>query len=104
MDKNCSNCYWERGEDYQRHCYFKNETPDVDICDRFAYKCECKMDTAGYEYNGKLYCGDCIKEKLGIQEYTITHFSDANGEYLGSEDVDLIDILRKCDRKIKELR
>lgn len=104
MDKNCNSCYWKRGEDYKSHCYFKDEKYGINPCDNFTYKCECEMDSANYEYKDKIYCEDCIKTKLGIQEYTITHYSDANGEYLGNEEDDFIDILIKCDRSIKELR
>lgn len=104
MEKKCNNCYWERGEFYKRHCYFENVKPNVDTCNKFTYKCDCDMDSANYEYKGKIYCEDCIKTKLGIQEYTITHYSDADGEYLGSEDDDFIDILHKCDSDVKELR
>lgn len=102
MNEQCNKCYYKSlGED---KCIRGVENISGE-CDRYVGYCEVcdNGEQEEYELDGVKYCTSCLMKELGIQTYSFEYYEDANGEYLGDENDDMIDVLRKENLDIKEL-
>lgn len=100
MDKSCDNCYWASSN--RGNCYYFEDKPESNICDRFDYKCcECDGENATHEYKNNLYCTDCLLKELDVESWTVTHYM-VDGEYLGSDD-DIDGVIENLSKDINEI-
>ena len=95
-EKSCENCYWKL-DNYSRWCCNNKEKPKENVCKEHNFKCKCGNE-AGYKYNGKVYCSDCVLKEFGVEECTTTEYY-LDGEFLGtSNDIDeVIEILDEIE-------
>lgn len=91
MDKTCNKCYWES-------ICKKDKSA---ICSEFEYECECG-GLAIVTRDNKMYCNSCALELTDIEESMQTHYH-LDGEYLGSDNDDIEDIILMADCGFKKI-
>lgn len=102
MCKNCDNCYWNYKENKGDWCGFKEVVPKERVCDKHDYECISCSDQAEYKYKGDALCSNCLLEELGVETYTVTHYT-LNDEYLGSDD-DISEVINNiADKNIQTI-
>lgn len=101
MSKNCNNCYWKFEVNIDEWCARGKAKPSEEFCDGHNYKCTCCDEEAEYKYENQYLCSKCILEKLGVKEYTVTHYT-LDDEYLGS-DGDIREVISNINKDIEEL-
>lgn len=102
-DKNCKKCYWKfYWIGINKHCAYHKEF-DGEVCDKFSSECSiCNCNQSEFKYENEMYCQECLFEELGVEPYSIVHYS-FNGEYIGNEN-DMREVLNNLDCfKIEEL-
>lgn len=101
MSKSCDICTL-KFKYSNRYCVVNDKKPLDSVCDSFEYRCEECIESADYIYKGARLCFNCLKDKLGIEEVTIaTYYVD--GEYIGSESDNILDVLRQVDSSVAEI-
>lgn len=105
MGKSCSNCYWKYSEAYalkvKKYCAWNNEEIKENMCKNHSYKCSCRNELAEYKYKDEYVCKECLLDMLGVETYTVTHYT-LDDEYLGSDD-DIDEVIKNLGKDIEEL-
>lgn len=75
----CDKCYWLLSNGKCARALNNSE------CE-FKRYCEvCNEYTGDFKYEGKLYCRDCLLEKLNVSQETVTRYYSEDGELLGDD-------------------
>lgn len=92
MTKTCRDCYW-----------IDVCTEDkTSTCDSFSQTCGCG-DEALVVKDGKMYCEKCALELSGIEISYIAYYH-LDGEYLGDENEDIVDLIVRADCGFKPIK
>lgn len=82
MEKSCEKCYWTDSAFKDSYC---NKCKEFSKFEAFCPN--CNEDIAEYEFEGKLYCADCMMQKLGIEKREVTTYEYyVNGDLVGNCD------------------
>lgn len=101
MCKSCKDCYWVNK--FNNKCIMVDKyINDCNVCDSFSGICKCG-NKGLYEYEGEIYCEDCILEKFEVDTIEITEYYDSNGEYLGNSEGDFDSIVNMLSDDIEIL-
>lgn len=103
LEKCCNSCCHKFNYG-AKHCLYSEKKPLQDTsCGKYKEKCEeCESEDAEYLYEGSRWCCNCLKTKLGIEDNTFTYYYH-DGECIGSEDDNMIDVFEQLDEGVEEL-
>lgn len=100
MSRTCDTCHWML---CNGNCILDEEVNSGEECEYHVGSCSrCSCGRAEYLYEDRVYCSDCLMAIMGVEESLITSYY-LNGEYLGSDNDDMDDIIFSISDDIEKV-